>query len=521
LGYGGVLRTLAVDSLRGGMHVAWRSSPDPYPEVSLPRRSPTVTIIGAGFGGIGMAVRLIRAGIGDVTILERADRVGGVWAANSYPGAACDIPASLYSFSFAPKSDWTRRYPPQSEIRDYLEDVAERFGVLPRIRFGVEVTDARFDDARGTWVLALADGSTQETEVLITACGQLSRPAVPPLPGLGDFAGTTFHSATWQHDHELAGRRVAVVGTGASAIQFVPHVAAQAAHTTLFQVDAPHIIPKPDRPYGDRLRAAFRRVPGLLRLNRAVTYLQYELRAVGFTRWPGLLQLVDRQAKAHLRRQVADPGLRAALEPQGAPGCKRILLSNDYYPALARPSVDVVTAPITRVLPDGLLTGDGTTHPVDTIIWGTGFRATDFLTPMSVTGPGGRDLREAWADGAEAYLGITVAGFPNLFLLYGPNTNLGHNSIVYMLESQIRYVVQAVRRLAAGAGTVTVKPEVQRRYNDWVQQRITATVFDRGCTSWYRTPSGRNTTNWPDFTFMYRARTRRFDEADYELTGAA
>jgi cation diffusion facilitator CzcD-associated flavoprotein CzcO len=493
---------------------------DPGREVPLPRSSPTVTVVGAGFGGIGMAVRLARAGIRDITVLERADRVGGVWAANSYPGAACDIPASLYSFSFAPKTDWTRRYPPQAEIREYLEDVAARFGVLPRIRFGVEVTDARFDEASGRWVLTLADDGTHETDVLITACGQLSRPAVPPLPGLDEFAGTTFHSATWRHDHDLTGRRVAVVGTGASAIQFLPHVAEQAAHTTLFQLDAPHVIPKPDRPYGDRLRVAFRRVPGLLALNRAATYLQYELRAVGFTRWPGLLELIDRQAKRHLRRQIRDPRLRAALEPQGAPGCKRILLSNDYYPALDRPSVDVVTAPITKVLPDGLLTDEGTTHPVDTIIWGTGFRATDFLTPMSVTGPAGRDLREAWADGAEAYLGITVAGFPNLFLLYGPNTNLGHNSIVYMLESQISYVVQAVRRLADGARTVSVRPEVQRRYNDWVQRRITATVWDRGCTSWYRTPSGRNTTNWPDFTFLYRARTRRFRDDDYELTGA-
>jgi cation diffusion facilitator CzcD-associated flavoprotein CzcO len=493
---------------------------DPGPEVPLPRSSPTVTVVGAGFGGIGMAVRLARAGIRDITVLERADRVGGVWAANSYPGAACDIPASLYSFSFAPKTDWTRRYPPQAEIREYLEDVAARFGVLPRIRFGVEVTDARFDEASGRWVLTLADDGTHETDVLITACGQLSRPAVPPLPGLDEFAGTTFHSATWRHDHDLTGRRVAVVGTGASAIQFLPHVAEQAAHTTLFQLDAPHVIPKPDRPYGDRLRVAFRRVPGLLALNRAATYLQYELRAVGFTRWPGLLELIDRQAKRHLRHQIRDPRLRAALEPQGAPGCKRILLSNDYYPALDQPSVDVVTAPITKVLPDGLLTDEGTTHPVDTIIWGTGFRATDFLTPMSVTGPAGRDLREAWADGAEAYLGITVAGFPNLFLLYGPNTNLGHNSIVYMLESQISYVVQAVRRLADGARTVSVRPEVQRRYNDWVQRRITATVWDRGCTSWYRTPSGRNTTNWPDFTFLYRARTRRFRDDDYELTGA-
>jgi cation diffusion facilitator CzcD-associated flavoprotein CzcO len=482
--------------------------------------SPAVTIVGAGFGGIGMAIRLLQAGISDVAILERADRVGGVWAANSYPGAACDIPASLYSFSFAPKADWTRRYPPQEEIQSYLADVVERFGLLPRIRFGTEVRAARFDDAR--WHLDLADGGALQCDVLIPACGQLSRPAIPAIPGRDAFAGAAFHSATWRHDRDLTGRRVAVVGTGASAIQFLPHVAEQAAHTTLFQLDAPHVIPKPDRPYPRWLRAAFRWVPGLLRLNRAVTYVQYELRAVAFTKATGLMRLIDRQARAHLARQVRDPALREALAPQGTPGCKRILLSNDYYPALERPTVDVVRTPITDVLPDGLRTADGATHAVDTIIWGTGFTATDFLTPMTVTGPGGRDLRAAWADGAEAYLGIAVAGFPNLFLLYGPNTNLGHNSIVYMLESQIRYVVQAVRRLAeSGPATLSVRPEVQRRFIAWVQERITATVWDRGCTSWYRTASGRNTTNWPGFTFAYRARTRRFDERDYELTPAA
>ena len=484
-------------------------------------RTASVTIVGAGFGGIGMAVRLLQAGIEDVTVLERADRVGGVWAANSYPGAACDIPASLYSFSFAPKTDWTRRYPPQEEIRAYVHETAERFGVLPRIRFGVEVRAARFDEARARWVLDLADGGTLESDVLITACGQLSRPALPPIPGREEFAGAAFHSATWQHDRDLSGRRVAVVGTGASAIQFLPHVAEQAAHTTLFQLDAPHVIPKPDRPYPPWLRRAFRWVPGLLRLNRAVTYVQYELRAVAFLQWTGLMRLIDGQARRHLRRQIGDPGLRAAVAPQGVPGCKRILLSNDYYPALERPTVDVVRTPITRVLPDGLRTADGAVHPVDTIVWGTGFQATDFLTPMAVTGPGGLDLREAWKDGAEAYLGISVAGFPNLFLLYGPNTNLGHNSIVYMLESQIRYIVQAVRRIGAGPTALTVRPEVQRRFVEWVQARITETVWDRGCTSWYRTASGRNTTNWPDFTFAYRARTRRFDEADYELTPVA
>src|SRR3954469_20058977 len=340
-----------------------------------------------------MAARLLRAGVRDVIVLERGDRVGGVWAANSYPGAACDVPASLYSFSFAPKTDWTRRFPPQSEIRDYVEDVARRFGVHERIRFDVEVTDARFDDARAKWVLRFADGRTHETDVLVTACGQLSRPAVPPIPGRETFAGTAFHSSDWRHDHDLTGRRVAVVGTGASAIQFLPHVADRAAATTLFQLDAPHVIPKPDRPYSPRLRTAFRRLPGLLAVNRAATYVQYEARALGFTRWPGLMNLIDKQARAHLARQVADPDLRDRLHPPGVPRGKRVLLCNDYSPALDRPPVDVVPQPIPEIRPHAVVTADGREHAVDTIIWGTGFRATEFLVPMTVTGAGGRDLQ--------------------------------------------------------------------------------------------------------------------------------
>ena len=476
---------------------------------------PSITIVGAGFGGVGMAARLLQAGFGDVTLFERAQRVGGVWAANTYPGAACDIPAPLYSFSFALNPDWSRRYPPQAEIRDYLERTAARFGVLPLIRFGTEVLDAAYADDAREWRLRLANGTTHRTDVLITACGQLTRPSVPPIPGLADFTGTAFHSAHWRHDHDLTGRRVAVVGTGASAIQFVPHVVRRAAHTTVFQLDPPHVIPKPDREYGPALRSAFRRLPALMTLDRGLTYGRLEFRALGFTRYPQLLSVVTKRTTALLESSVPDPALRGQLMPKDAPGCKRILLSDDYFAALARPSAELVTSPIVRIVPEGLLTDDGRAHPADTLIWGTGFTATDFLTPMTVTGSGGRALTEEWRDGAEAYLGITVTGFPNLFLLYGPNTNLGHNSIIYMLESQIRYVLGAVRRFARTGAPLDVRPEAQRRFSEWVQRRITATVWDRGCTSWYRTASGRNTTNWPDFTFAYRLRTRRFDPAAY------
>jgi cation diffusion facilitator CzcD-associated flavoprotein CzcO len=432
-----------------------------------------------------MAVRLLQAGFDDVTLFERADRVGGVWEANTYPGAACDIPAPLYSFSFAPNPGWSRRYPPQSEIREYLERTAQRFGVLPLIRFGTEVTDARWDDAAGRWELRLGDGGTHTSDVLVTACGQLTRPSIPPVPGREEFTGTAFHSAHWRHDHDLTGRRVAVVGTGASAIQFVPHVVRSAARTTVFQREAPHVIPKPDREYGPRMQTAFRRVPGLMRLDRALTYARLEVRALGFTRRPELLDVAREQTVEAPERSVPDPELRRALTPQHPPGCKRILLSDDYFRALAQPSAELVTSPITRILPAAVLTADG------------------------------RELTEAWRDGAEAYLGISVAGFPNLFLLYGPNTNLGHNSIVYMIESQIRFVLGALRHLARAGAAVDVRPEVQQRFSDWVQQRIRATVWDRGCSSWYRTASGRNTTNWPDFTLAYRLRTWRFDPVAY------
>jgi cation diffusion facilitator CzcD-associated flavoprotein CzcO len=481
----------------------------------------SVAIIGAGFGGLGMAIQLARAGFHDVTIFERAEDVGGTWLANTYPGAACDIPSHLYSFSFAPKTDWTRRYPPQQEILDYLRDCARRFDLARRIRFGVEVTAADFDEATGRWTLTMAGGETHEADVLVTACGQLSRPTVPDLPGLDSFAGTTFHSAQWRHDHDLADRRVAVVGTGASAIQFVPQIVPRVRQLSLFQRHAPHVIRKPDRPYGPKARAAFRRFPVLQRLSRIATYLNYESRALGFVHFPALTAWINVGARRHLREQVSDPGLRERLRPEGTPGCRRVLLADDYYPALTRPHVDVVTEPITEVRPHAVVTADGAEHEVDTIIFGTGFTATDFLAPMEITGLGGRKLDEAWRDGAEAHLGISITGFPNLFMLYGPNTNLGHNSIIYMLESQFRYVLGCVRRLAdPGLRWMDVRPETQAGFVRWVRRRMRSTVWDRDCTSWYRTASGRNTNNWPGFTFGYRFRTRAPRRADYRLQPA-
>jgi cation diffusion facilitator CzcD-associated flavoprotein CzcO len=467
-----------------------------------------VVIIGAGFGGVGMAIRLKQAGVHDLVLLEKADGVGGTWRDNTYPGAACDIPSHLYSFSFAPKTDWSRRFPVQEEILGYLRDCADRHGVTPHVRLGTEVLDAAFDEDSGLWRIRTTAGELS-SRVLVSACGQLSRPAVPRIAGRDGFGGTSFHSARWDHDCDLTGRRVAVIGTGASAVQFVPHVAAAAGRLHVFQRSAPYVIGKPNRPYGEREKAVFDRFPLLQTLDRAKIYMAFESRALAFVKYPRLLELPAKAFRRHLAGTVADHGLRRALLPDYPMGCKRILMSDDYYPALTHPGVELVTEPIERITRTGVVTRDGTERVVDVIIYGTGFEARDFLAPMRVAGRGGRDLNEAWRDGAEAHLGITVSGFPNLFLLYGPNTNLSHNSIIYMLESQIRYVlgcVQAIRRHRLS--WIDVRPEVQRAFNRDVRERMRSTVWVSGCTSWYRTADGRQVTNWPGFTFAYRRATR-------------
>ncbi len=475
----------------------------------------SVAIIGTGFGGIAAAVRLKQAGVTDLVLFERADDIGGVWRENTYPGAACDVMSHLYSLSFAPKADWSRKFAPQAEIHQYLRDVARDFDVMRHVRFSTEVLAAAFDEADNRWVLTLSTGEEYRADVLIAATGQLSRPSRPAVPGLENFRGTVFHSAQWNHEHDVTGRRVAVIGTGASAIQFVPAVAAATASLTVFQRSAPYVLPKPDGDYSERARSAYARVPGLLRLSRARIYATNELRSLGFNTQPRLLFAHRARFRRYLREAVPDPGLRATLTPTDPMGCKRILMSNDWYRSLQLPQVEVVTEPITGVREHAVVTADGTEHEVDTIVLGTGFAATEFLLPMRVTGRGGRDLHEQWADGASAHLGTVVPGFPNLFVLYGPNTNLGHNSIIVMLEAQIGWVVQAVRLLRRGAArTLEVRPEVAAGFDAWVQERVGHTVFAGGCRSWYLTASGRNTQNWPasTLTFLRRLRRLRLDE---------
>lgn len=481
-------------------------------------RQCTVVIIGAGFGGIGLGARLKRSGMRDFVILEKAGDLGGTWRDNTYPGAACDIPSQLYSFSFAPNPDWSRAYPPQAEVLDYLRRCVSAFDLGGHLSFGTEVCAAAFDERRARWRMRTTDGTRYEARILVSACGQLNRPACPDIRGLDDFRGTLFHSAQWRHDHDLTGADVAVIGTGASAIQFVPRVAARARRLHVFQRTAPYVIAKHDRRYGPAERCVLRSVPELRLLARAGRYLAYESRGPAFVSAPRLMDLAQWAFRRRLAGQVPERRTRAALTPDYRMGCKRVLISNDYYPALRRDTVELVTEPITRVVPDGIVTADGTRRAVDTIVLGTGFRATEFLAPMRITGAGGVELAAAWRDGAQAYLGITVSGFPNLFLLYGPNTNLGHNSIIYMLESQIRYVLQAVRLLLGDPRRyLDVRPEVQRGFNEGLRAALAGTVWSAGCASWYRRADGTVTNNWSGYTFAYRRRTRRLRVADYRL----
>jgi cation diffusion facilitator CzcD-associated flavoprotein CzcO len=480
--------------------------------------APRVVIVGAGFGGIGLGIKLKEAGFDGFTILEREGEVGGVWRDNSYPGLTCDVPSHLYSLSFAPKHDWSRRFPKRDEILAYLRECADRFGLRPHIRLNSEVAGADFDEEAGVWRVRLTGGDEVEADVLVTATGQLSNPQLPDIPGIEDFAGPAFHSARWDHEVDLTGKRAAVIGVGASSIQFVPEIAREVEHLTIFQRSANWVIPKPDRPYRPRQRALFARLPWIQRLSRAYVWLRFEFLILAFTRFQLLGRIYQWGCRRRLRREVPDPELRAKLEPDYPLGCKRVLISNDWYPTLNRPDVSLVTEPISQVTPGGIVTVDGTEHPVDAIVYGTGFAAKDFLAPMAIRGRGGRDLNDAWRGGAEAYLGMTVAGFPNMFMLYGPNTNLGAGSIVYMLESQIDFVVESVRTLAReGAAWMDVRPDVQSSFNDDIQRRLADTVWTAGCTSWYRTESGKVTNNWPGFTYEYRRLTRAPDLGDFEL----
>lgn len=483
---------------------------------------PRIAILGAGAGGLCMAIQLQQAGYPDFTIFEKSECVGGTWHDNRYPGAACDVPSHLYSFSFETKPDWSRKFSPQPEIQAYFQHVAEKYRLLPRIRFGVEITSATFDEDRGLWRLRDHAGQEHEAEILISALGQLNRPQVPDFPGLESFEGARWHSARWNHDFDLAGQRVAVIGNAASALQFIPRIAPEVERLFVFQRSPNYVIPRRDRAYTEREKRAFAHVPGLERLYRAWIWLRLELNWFAFTPDTWLSRKIREWALQYLHAMVPDPALREALTPDYPVGCKRLLISDDYYQAMVRSNVELVTAPIDRVGPNGLTTTDGATRDVDAILFATGFDTTSFLAPLEIEGRGGVKLREAWKDGAEAHLGITVAGFPNLFLLYGPNTNLGHNSILFMIESQVHYIVQCLRELdRRSAAWIDVRRPAMLRSNAELQQALAKTSWSAGCGSWYKTASGKITNNWKGFTTEYWWRTRRPDFADFELRPSA
>ncbi|GAA2171378.1 flavin-containing monooxygenase [Actinomadura napierensis] len=490
---------------------------------------PSIAIVGSGFSGLGLAVRLIRAGFTDLTVFERAGDVGGVWRENTYPGAACDAPSHLYSYSFEPKPDWSRRFAPQPEILAYLRHCARKYGVTEHIRFGCEITRAGFDAAAGQWNLRTAGGEVHRADLLVSACGQLSVPAVPDIPGLADFAGTVFHSARWDHGHDLTGRTVAVIGNGASAVQFVPRIAPRTARLTVFQREPQWVGWKWDRRY-PRLRTALnRRFPALQRLSRLAVFVWFEALLNPMLIAPRARRLLSAHVRALCRTtlwSVRDRRLRERLVPSYELGCKRVLISSDYYRALDLPQVDVVTSAVVGATRDGLVTGDGREHPADTVVFGTGFRTRDFVAPMRVTGLTERDLDETWRDGPRAYLGMAIAGFPNFFLMYGPNTNVGSGSVVHMLESQIAYIVQAARTLRDPEVLyMDVREGVLADFDDALQRRLDGTVWNAGgCDSWYLHSGGtgadgrrRNASNWPGSMLAYRRRTRALDPSDYRI----
>jgi cation diffusion facilitator CzcD-associated flavoprotein CzcO len=477
--------------------------------------SPRIVIVGAGFGGIAAAIELRRHGFEDITILEGASDLGGTWFYNSYPGAACDVPSHLYSFSYEQRTSWSRLCSPQQEILGYLRDVAHDYGVTGLIRFSQRVSDCAFNPADGGWTIQTQSGDSHDADVLILATGQLNRPSIPGLPGLDRFAGHSFHSARWDHHYDLRGKHVAVVGTGASAVQFVPEVAQQAGQLSVFQRTGNWFLPRRNRVYPPVVRAAIRHVSGLQRLRRSFLFNYCESLTLAIRHPRTVGRLTGMRSAAFMRHQLPDPELRRRAWPDYTFGCKRVLFSSRYLPTLSRPNVELVTDPIAEVTEAGLRTQDGRLHEVDCIIWGTGFKATEFVAPTRVAGADGRTLDEVWSDGAHAHLGLTVPGFPSMFLMYGPNTNTSGGSIIFYHEAQASYIRQALEHLRTGGyRSLDVRPDVEAASDRELQARFAGTAWT-GCDSWYRDRHGRIVTNWPGYMREYLERTRTFAAAEY------
>jgi cation diffusion facilitator CzcD-associated flavoprotein CzcO len=478
---------------------------------------PSVAVVGGGFGGVAAVVMLRRAGYRDVTVFERGERLGGVWHHNRYPGAACDVPSHLYEFSFEPNPRWSRRYSPRAEIQAYLEDVVRRNGVQQQIRLGTDVKRARWDEPRRRWVLETSAGD-HDADVLLTACGQLSVPKVPPLPGLESFDGPAFHTAQWREDVELAGKRVAVVGTGCSAIQVVPAIQPAVAHLDVYQRSPGWTIARNDFAYSPRAKRLFERFPVIQRLDRWANFAFHELGALAMTSQPWLRVPFRAAARRQINKAIRDPELRRKVTPADDLGCKRVMLTDDWYPALAQPNVELIVERVASVTPRGVLTEAGVERPADVLVLATGFKAHGFVAPMEVIGAGGRTLTQEWAEVPRAYLGLSVPGFPNMFLLYGPNTNGGTGSVIYTIEAGVRHVIAALRLLEqADARRIEVRREAAEAFDRQLRAALSRTVWHTGCTSWYLDERGNDPNQWPWLWSQYRRRTGEIAPGAYEL----
>jgi len=485
----------------------------------MTRRNFPIAIIGAGFAGIGTAIRLKQEGFYDFTIFERASEIGGTWRDNQYPGAACDVPSHAYSLSFEPKSDWSLRFAPAPEIQDHLLDLVEKWGLRERMRLGTAITEASFDEAAGTWTLTTEHGDAFTARVVVSGVGGLVDPADPDIKGLHAFGGEVFHTARWDHDYDLAGKRVAVIGTGASAVQVVPAIAPEVARLRVFQRTPAWVVPKHDHRYSDAQKRRLARFPWLLRASRLLKYWASEIFGpIIFLDSRRLSRIAERLSMQHLRRQVRDPELRQKLTPDFQFGCKRILISDDYWASFERDNVDLVTEPIEQIRRDGIETRDGRLWEVDAIILATGFALGLASAPFPIFGRGGRSLDDVWSDGAIAYKGMTVSGFPNWFILMGPNTGPGHTSVLVFTEAQIEHALQAIRMIRDEAlRFVDVRQDAQDRYNERIQGRMKHMVWSSGCASWYLSPDGSNRSLYPGLAAEYVLRSRRFRPKDYEI----
>jgi cation diffusion facilitator CzcD-associated flavoprotein CzcO len=478
-----------------------------------------IVIIGAGFAGIGTAIQLLKAGITSFTMFERAGEIGGTWRDNTYPGAACDVPSHAYSLSFEQSPSWSRKFAESGEIQNYLLALVEKWGIRPHIRFNTEIIGARFDESGGTWNLTTSHGDSCHARVVVSCVGGLVDPALPKIKGLEAFKGELFHTARWNHRYDLTGKRVGVIGTGASAVQVVPAIAPIVGKLHVFQRTPGWVVPKMDKVYSERAIRLFARFPVLLRLSRQFKYWRSEFFGpMIFLDSDRLSAIGQRMSLKHLKAQVRDPELQAKLTPNFQFGCKRILVSDDYWATFNRQNVELVTDPIEEVVPEGIRTGDGALRELDALVLATGFDLGIGAAPFPITGLGGKNLDDVWRDGAVAYKGMAVSGFPNWFILMGPNTGPGHTSVLVYTEAQIAHTVQAIRKLRdERLKYVNVRQDAQDRYNDKIQGRMKYMVWNSGCNSWYLSPDGSNHSLYPGFAAEYVLRARRFKPADYEI----